>query len=80
MTMIEEVGGQTTMYFTRSRDTGDSGSDLALDMPRYLLWATGDVNDINQQSINYHDGATANRRGVSSEMYTFDCPAVGKNV
>ena len=83
MTMIEEVGGRTTMYFTRARDTGDSEQDLTLDETTRLLWATGDVNDINQQTINYHGNAASNRRGVSGEI-TFptaaECPVVGKNV
>ena len=83
MTMIEEVGGQTTMSFTRARVTGDSANDLDLDVPTRLLWATGTVANINLQTINYHGDANTNRRGVSDEI-TFpsaaDCPVIGKNV
>ena len=81
MTMVEEVGGRITMYFTRARDTGDSGNDLTLDETTHLLWATGPVIDINQQTISFH----STNRGASSEI-TFpsaeECPdaAIGKNV
>lgn len=71
------------MYFTRARDTGDSGDDLTLDETTRLLWATGTVNDINQQTINYHGDASTNRRGVSGEISfptAAECPVVGKNV
>ena len=71
------------MNFTRARNTGDSQADLTLDMTTHLLWATGPLLDINQQTINYHGNAMPNCRGLAG-MVTFptaaECPAIGKNV
>ena len=84
--MAQEVDGVTTMYFTRARITNDGAPvDIALNNSVYFLWATGSVNNIAAQTINYHGaGGGINNRGVFSERILLPsaeaCPAVGKNL
>ena len=79
MTMAEQVEGETTIAFTRTRITSDSPSiDVALDIPVFFLWATGTQVDLSTQNIFYH----GSNRGVSSQMILLpsatECPFSGK--
>ena len=73
-TSVTLLEGVTTVIFTRLIDTGDS-NDIALNQPRYLLWAFGgtvEFGDVN--NINYH----ANNRGAFQEQIDLTLCSTGK--